>query len=366
MGEDANGSSFIRDLSLGLRTRSLGALFGALAFCALEIVACVIFFEPRRFIRLDPRLLMEGPNDEYVDLSVRLLRLRSRKLDKLQVGYLGASQAARALFDLNHPDNLSRYLSERVGAPVEFDMFASAGQRFEDALAITDQFPPSFRGVFVMGVNDYKDDQRKREPGDIKHQLDRIVVVDAPSLAPFWKEDGFEPRHTGVFFWDHLDFFAARRIAALRLSKVGPSRSMRLDEKEAEPNSELRQAGDDRDRAPAKMPDKSAPILTKSRELMLVLIGNMKRRGVRVVFVQNPEAPIRTRRNLPRVERFHREFAEFAQEQGVEYWDFNPELQLTERDFPDEEHLGSFKGRRAFQKMLVDKLGALLRDSKGE
>ena len=61
--------------------------------------------------------------------------------------------------------------------------------KFEDALAISDQFPPSFHGIFVMGVNDYKDDYREKVPGEIRHQLDRILLVDAPSLAPFWKEE---------------------------------------------------------------------------------------------------------------------------------------------------------------------------------
>ncbi len=313
----------------------------------------------------DPHLLMETANDEYVELSMQLLRMRARRLDKLQVGYLGASQMARALIDLNHPDNISRYLSERATVPVEFDMLASAGQRFEDALAITDQFPPSFRGVLVMGVNDFKDDYRAKDQARMRHHLDRILVIDAPSLLPFWKEQGYTPKQTGVFFWDHLEFFAARRIAALRLSRVGPSRAENLDKKEAEPNS-ARRGPENPDRAPLHLPDRTAPILTRSRKVMLTLLRNMRQRGVPVVFVENPEPPIRTARNLPRVERFHREFAAFAEKFGCLYWDFNPDLAFTERDFPDEEHLGSFRARRAFQKRLVDELGAFLRDRFGD
>jgi hypothetical protein len=358
---DKQGKSFFAELLLGLKTRSLAAWIGTLVFCAIELAACLLFFEPRRLARLDPRLLMETPNDEDVELSFRLLRLRTRTLDKIQVGYLGASQMARAIIDLNHPDKLGRYLSERSGVPVEFDMLASAGQRFEDALAITDQFPPTFRGVLVMGVNDYKDDYRITDQIRVRHRLARILVVDAPSVLPFWKQEGYVPKRTGVFFWDHLDFFAARRIAALRLSRVGPSRAVLLDEKEIEPNS-ARRGPDNPDRAPPHLPDRTAPILAKSRRVMVTLLGNMRRRGVPVVFVENPEPPIRTARNLPRVERFHREFAAFAARYGCPYWDFNPELALTEKDFPDEEHLGSFKGRRAFQKRLVDELGAFIRD----
>ena len=350
---------------LGLKTRSLFAWIGTLVFCAAELLACFLFFEPRRLVRLDPRLLMETPNDEYVELSMQLLRMRTRRLDEIQVGYIGASQMARAIIDLNHPDNLGRYLTERAGVPVEFDMLASAGQRFEDALAITDQFPPSFRGVLVMGVNDYKDDYRAKDQVRMRHHLDRILVIDAPSLLPFWKAQGYVPKRTGLFFWDHLEFFAARRIAALRLSRVGPSRAVMLDQKEIEPNS-ARRGPDNPDHAPAHLPDRTAPILTKSRKVMLTLLRNMRRRGVPVVFVENPEPPIRTARNLPRVERFHREFSAFAEKYGCPYWDFNPELAFTERDFPDEEHLGSFRGRRAFQKRLVDELGAFIREHFGE
>ncbi len=188
--EAARPKTAFGEFLLGLKTRSLLAWIGTLVFCAAELLACFLFFEPRRLVRLDPRLLMETPNDEYVELSMQLLRMRTRRLDELHVGYLGASQMARALIDQNHPDNLSRYLSERAGAPVEFDMLASAGQRFEDALAITDQFPPSFRGVLVMGVNDYKDDYRAKDQVRMRHHLDRILVIDAPSLLPFLKDQG--------------------------------------------------------------------------------------------------------------------------------------------------------------------------------
>jgi hypothetical protein len=353
------------EFRLGVQTRSLAALFGSLIFCALELVACVLFLTPRRIVHLDPRFLMETPNDEYVELSVQLLRMRTRQLDKIQVGYIGASQAARAIIDLNHPDHLSRLLGERAGVPVEFNMLASASQRYEDALTITDQFPPSFRGVLVMGVNDYKDDYRLKDELQIRHRLDRILVIDAPSVVPFLKDEGYTPRQSGVFFWDHLEFFAARRIAALRLAKVGPGRNLLLDQHEAEPAS-ARRNPDNPDRAPARLPDRTAPILAQSRAVMITLLRNMERRGVPIVFIENPEQPIRTRKNLPRVERFHREFAAFAKGHDCPYWDFNPELHFTEADFPDEEHLGSFRGRRAFQKMLVERLGDFIRESFGD
>ncbi len=83
---------------------------------------------------------------------------------------------------------------------------------------------------------------------------------------------------------------------------------------------------------------------------MFTLLDNMRKRGVPVVFVENPEAPLRTAHNRPRVERFHREFAAFAARHHCAYWDFNPELGLTEKDFPDEEHVGTFRGRRALSR----------------
>ena len=97
--EGARPKTAFDEFLLGLKTRSLVAWIGTLVFCAAELLACFLFFEPRRLLGVDPHLLMETANDEYVDLSIRLLRMRTRRLDKLQVGYLGASQMARALID---------------------------------------------------------------------------------------------------------------------------------------------------------------------------------------------------------------------------------------------------------------------------
>jgi hypothetical protein len=360
--------SIARQLWEGLTGNTTFSWVGAVVFAVCELVLCTVVFRPRRFVAIDPHYLMDGKGDEYLILSWRLAAIRFKKSSRPEVVYMGASQATRALVTRNAAE-LSEEISEAAGLPVDFFPASSNGQRFEEALAITDQLQDGFRGVIVLMVNDYKSDYHaNRSPADVARARSRIAAVSAPSLQPFWEASGYRPLHTGVFFLDHLGFFAARRAAAVRLGPVkgdpglGAFSDVRFHDGIVKLDHERRDLEEDRESAARRKQDAKAPLLTRSRKVLVRLLSNMEQLHAPVVLLENPELPTRNEVYAARVERFRTEIRELAEQYGARYWDFNPELDLSDRDFQDTVHLGSAMARRRFQDLLMSRLGELIAD----
>jgi hypothetical protein len=249
---------------------------------------------------------------------------------------------------------------------VSFRFFSANSERMEESLIITDQLPPSFRGVVVMVVSDYLDDYAKPRAMAAMHK--RLAVQSAPSIRPIWRADGYTPRHTGNFFIDHLDFFAARRAVALRLTPVrgephqGSFHRGKLERDIHRFEREQELASQEGDNAAKKRQSGRAPFLSKSRPVALALLRNMSARGIPLLFVRAPDLPSRTAAFAERSARFDRELGALADSYGAHVRDYNPDLDLGDDDFQDGIHLGSRSGRRRFQDRLMRDVGELLRD----
>ncbi|HEX4338470.1 MAG TPA: hypothetical protein VH062_21340, partial [Polyangiaceae bacterium] len=267
----------------------------------------------------------------------------------------------------SNPEVISRALTEEAGMPVEFQRFSSNTQRYEDALLIADQLPPSFRGVVVLTVTDYKRDYKpkdtpKEEAEEEARLADRLLAIDAPSLAPVWAKHHFRRRPTGVFFVDHLRFFAARRIAALPFFFTTRP-ELPAGQLIGDPMADA-----DRVEKAAQRITKAygvfrrpAPILTQSREVLRRTLDNLRARGIQVVVLEAITNPLREVIDAEgHIERYRSEVAEFAEEHGAVYWDFNADLDFAPEDFQDDVHLGSQAARRKFQHTLVSALAALI------
>ncbi len=358
----------VDELVGGLIDASPASFLGAVLLCVLEIVACCVMFQPARFVRLNAHYLMESRHDNYPVLSQRVLALRLGLEPRgLHVAYLGGSQSTRTLAHLD-PDVLGREVSRAAGAPVTFDLLSADTERFEESLAITDQFPPSFAGVLVQFVSDIKDDYARVERRN--QTRGRIAVIDAPSLESFYAEEGYARPHTGLFFYDNLGFFAARRIAAFRpvTAEAWPeappppeyrTKRFRLAMKR------LRQVGrraeDDNDDELAERLQGEAAFFTTSRRSIAQLVVNMRARGVPIVFVEPPENPLRARVFAERLARYRSDMAAFAKDNDAEFWNFNDQLHLTADDFYDEMHVDSEEVKENFEGILVDRLGEFIR-----
>lgn len=365
--------SFLREFWAGATGGTTFSWVGAAIVAFLELVTCAVVFKPRMLMKMDVHYLMESRADEDILLTQTLLRLRYAKLTGLHVAYLGPSEATRAL-TTRDSEKLSARLSRTAGMHVTFHALSTNNQRFEDALVITDQLPSSFKGCVVLMVNDFKDDFRGawHKPVNLKSARERIASIASPTVAPIWSATGYHPLHTGNFFLDHLSFFAARRVAAVRFSPVIGNPGMggidqdKLEqgiEKFAEQAKAISEDGPNKAKTAL---EGRAPLLTKSRKILVRLLVSMSGRGIPLIFVEQPDFPSRNRVFGPRIERFHEELAELGEQYGAEVWDFNDELDLQDSDFQDTVHLGTFRARLKYETAFFKHLGAFMRERFGD
>ena len=243
---------------------------------------------------------------------------------------------------------LGREVSRAAGMPVTFNLLSADTERFEESLAITDQLPASFSGVLVQFVSDSKDDYARAERRI--QTRGRVAVIDAPSLESFYAEEGYVPPHTGLFFYDNLGFFAARRIAAFRpvTAEDWPEAppppdywTRRYRQAMKRLREKGRRAADEDDEELVERLHGQAPFFTSSGRVIGKLVANMRARGVPMVFVEPPENPLRARVFAERLARYRSDMAAFAKDNDAEFWNFNDELHLVASDFYDELHVDS-------------------------
>ena len=92
--------------------------------------------------------------------------------------------------------------------------------------------------------------------------------------------------------------------------------------------------------------------------------GPLRARGIDVVLVEAPSNPAfdalkPQRRDRSRV--YEPAMLQFAGRTGVRYWNPSAEAHLSPEDFVDEVHLRAPEARERFARVLVDRLGRLLR-----
>jgi hypothetical protein len=347
------GRECAREFWTGLTAPTLLGLVSSLALAALEFGLLCAFVTPRRLAKLDPSYLKETSGDEYARLSIDLLKYRASRPKNLQVVYLGASQATRALL-WREPEALSKDLSRRVGQAVDFKLFSANNQRYEDQLLIVDQLPPSFRGVvlFAVGVGRNRNKASGRGEG-----LDRLLAKDAPMLEGILEQRGVDVSRTGNFFIDHLRFFAARRVALVRLGE--PSRFKRPNKMDREERVE---------EAKQKILRGShlgSTFRKRGRTITERALKRMNRRGIVTVLYEPPNNPFRAEFQADALEELREEAGALAAASGAELWDFD-DLELRAHDFKDAIHLGSRRGRRRFQEALFERLANLMQRRFGD
>ena len=254
--------------------------------------------------------------------------------------------------------------------PARFHVLSANNERYEDMLGATDQLPPSFRGIVVVMVTDFKDDYGKYKNAEsLARAREHIAFATAPSLVPIWNSSNYHPRSTGVFFIDHFGFFAARRDIGTRL---GPTE--RILRSQGQIDWDKRQKGEqeleeDRDlldepgmnRAKRKAQTR-APLLWRSARVLDSLIDNMAARGVELVILDAPILPLRAEVYEQRIARYHHDLDQLAQTRGIHFWNFDDQLDLRDSDFQDRVHLATPMKRRRFQALLMRNLGAVIRE----
>ena len=332
----------LREFWGGLSTTSMASWAGIVAFCLAEFALCCIVATPRRIARMNPNYLMDGPADDYAVLSVKILAMKFSTPKELQVSYMGASAARQGLADRVDDDRLSQYISSRVHQPVHFNNFSSNNQFYEDEIFITRHLPKSYRGVITLVVSFNKD------RGGQKHDEKKEKMLDQTGGHVF----------TGIYFIDHLAFFAARRGIALRFSPPQRESFINAGGEDAEVRVEKTREMVMKHASRRFMP----PILGKSRNTVLQLIGSMNRRGIPTILLESPRNPIWTERLGEDSDVYREMMTDYAKEHDAYYFDVNPDIDLDPADFFDDRHLINIRARRRWQSAILSSIAKVMRE----
>ncbi|HVY47110.1 MAG TPA: hypothetical protein VHB21_14580 [Minicystis sp.] len=353
----------------GLFHPSLASCVGAPLFVLFELAVFCLLVTPAHLAHIDAKIIMESPRDDYARITINALRLRYLTPKGLNVAYIGASSARQALLNSESPGLIEDYLTAQVGEHVTFHFLCADAETLEEAIVMTDQLPPDYRGVAVVVISDYRDEDRERffREHDRMFRAGSRLALYSPEderLAPELGEA--KPRHTGIYFLDFFPFFAVRRVVGARLYRSLPKPP---GDGAPGPMNPAQQAAFARHMQLAwervKKDYDARPklaILNKDLPILEALVGAWKRRGVTGILLEAPDNPRYDALKGGMREVYRREMPVFAQRLGVEYWDLNPEVELRPSDFADHVHLLDRGARFKFQAAFVRRLGAFMRD----
>jgi hypothetical protein len=361
----------LRSFWEGLSSRSLASSIAIVAFALAEFVFCCVFVTPPRVARLDLRRIMEDAQDEYARLTVRSLAMRYAPHRGLTVAYAGTSTARLSLLHGETPKLLQDYLAAQVGEPVSFYTLVADSQTLHEAVVVSDQLPEDFRGVMVLMISDTRNDERNLtfRIQDRKFRAGSRVALDSAAGDEVLSLlDEKRPVRTGIYFVDHLAFFAVRRFAGVRLKPdvLGqPLPDQRfVPPGQRRPSPAQHQAmGWERVRRDFEERPRMA-IFSKYLPVLEALVNSWKRRGITGIIIEAPANPLY---DTVKGEAYRREYEvemrRFADRMNVTYWDLNPELSLVPADFADHIHLAGKSARFRFQAAFLRKLAPVLKEA---
>jgi hypothetical protein len=359
---DAEEPSFLGDIWQGFVTPSLGSCLGAFAFVVLELAFCCIYITPERLARIDPKLLMEGPDDDYANITVKALRLHFGTTPGLGVAYLGASSARQALLNSESPATIEGYLASEIGEKTTFYFLSGDAESMVDGIALSEQLPRGFRGVVVFMVSDYRDEEREIafQKKDRLRAGSRLALY-APEAD---RADHTPAKRSGIYFLDFFPFFAMRRAAAARIdrslpkaplpapSALTPAQQMAWEMWSAPTWLRVRDDLASRDKL---------AILHRDEPVLESLVATWKKNGLTGILLEAPDNPRFDSMKEGLHEVYKDEIPRLAARLGVEYWDLNPEIGLVPTDFADHVHLVNRGARFRFQAAFVKRLAAFMK-----
>ncbi len=341
----------------GLTAATLSSALGAIAFAILELVLAIALITPRNVARIDPRYLKDHRSDDRATTTVEALKLHFSSSHHRSVVMLGASNARKGLVDAGR--NLERELRAATGERIDVHTLFADRQTIHEWVILLDQLPPSFEGVLVFTVFDVLSRAESGVP-------DRLALT-SPTLAH--PSDAFRgvleqsepaPRF-GLYFLDHLGFFAARRGVLARLGPAPPRRKARWKPlRHGDHNGKIRAAWQ---RATRRLAWREEPLLFEYLPALEEIARLMKRPGVEVVFVESPVNP-RFDTMKPEAQArsvYESAMLKFAERTGAHYWNPSVEARLRASEFRDWVHLENLGAEARYEAALVERLGAVLR-----
>jgi len=336
-----------------LRPR-LGVTLGVIAFALVEIAALGLLVTPDVVAHLEPGVLARNVDDDGAALTHALVTAQRAPDRSAHIALVGASSMREAFW---HIDTLRDAVAGALEVPDAsalgaFDL-TSGGQALAESLAVLRALPETPHGAVVLGIGPgtlYAD--RAELQARFEHPTSALAVDDMNAVA---RVLGMPERvSTGVYFFDHLQFFVSRPQVPVRLAvgAVAPRRHRYLgrvqwtDERWGERVDALRVGFERRARDNALV---SAHLVALEQTLTHL----QRQTQWRPILLEPPLAP----RALPALAEARRAahalVAPLAARLGVPLVDLDAEAALVDEDFHDYTHLRSEEAMRRYEKRLA-------------
>jgi hypothetical protein len=343
-------AGLVRPSAIALGVASLVVLVATGALLAILV--------PSRLTHGLDRYLFGVGDDEYVQVTMDVLRLRSRSSGAPLVAIVGASVGMGAILERD----LARVLRSEMAPDVEVREFATARQTLWESAAIIEMIPRGTAGALILEVGPSRF-TRTADDLDSLYRRPRLGFRSA-LLDRAARRAGFRPPPlTGIYALDNRLFIAPRLPTALRnviKDRLGlplPTYRYRYPNRVAEADlwNEIATRVSDRFVDYQKLMRSNLPVL----DSLIALVRARTR--MTVVVLEHPMNPRFVRDWLgPSLYRYHRsQLRRFAATRGVAYLELQPALDFAESDFYDWAHLKTAAIARRFTQALADTLPAV-------
>jgi hypothetical protein len=353
-GQSSPVSLFRLFLQSFTRPDSLNLLATLLVTCSLIAVLPAVL-TPATVPAIAPYLAADDL-DDHLFLLQHVQRMRSSSDGRLSVSLIGASSVRESVRNL---DMVEQELGTTLGEPVSFHLLAASGLSVWEMVGIADNFPPSYRGIAVLGM------PAVRPPEALR---DLIATQRTALKSPAYRREaslaGYEMPDSGVYLLDYTRFFSARlsaRVLTLLLPpfslthKPQPHRYIGMEKVAGQEYDTL--LAELRKRRQISPEHRAAHFAALERAVAL-----LQAKDVRVILMQPVanELFLRTELGDDFVERTRRDNRQFAEKHQLPFWDFNAAADLEDADFYDYCHLRSEDAMQRYTDLLTAKLSQAL------
>ncbi len=325
----------------GLLEPSLPALVGLVAVLLTWLVGASAVID-REFAKGPGNgYLTNGSTDTYGNLFNDALDLERRLVEEPgpRVLLIGASSMREGLGEL---ERLTAPLTALTGTPVRAELLTAGALSIWEMAALLDPLREDLSGIVVLEVSPRR---LSTSPGKLEELLHaQRFPFDSPWVNARAGELGIDPpARTGVFFLDHMGFFATRPKILMQVGRppVEPLRYLTSRWRPPE-GAEWERV----DASAASWLATWADHADFNLECYRALIEELERDGsVAAVLVEAPSNPAVDARiyageaEAAALADYRRRVEGFAAEVGVPYWRPSHDLELPAEAFHDHTHL---------------------------
>lgn len=325
----------------GLFQPSLPALIGLVAVLVSWLVGASLVVDRDFAMGPGNGHLTNGPTDTYGNLFNEALDLERRLAVDAdpRVLLIGASSMREGLAELG---TLRSIVGQAAGSEVTPELLTAGALSVWEMAALLDPLRSNLTGIVVLEVSPRRLSTSPEKLEELLHA--QRFPFDSPWVNARAAELGIEPpSRTGVFFLDHLGFFATRPKILLQVGRppVDPVRYLTSRWRPPE-GAEWERVDQSASGWLHRWPQHAEINLECYRELIADLSADGR---IAVVLVEAPSNPAVDERIYAEpaaakaVADYRRRVEAFAADAGVPYWRPSHDLELPAEAFHDHTHL---------------------------